>query len=173
MWTAQAFKFDKSRRFVTSGGLGAMGFGLGAAIGASIGAQRSVALITGDGSFHMNMNEVVTAVQLKLPIAIFVFNNNTLGMVRQWQTLFYGKRYSSTTLDRPTDYGLLAKAFGARYMEINEAADAESVVKKALTSKTPVIVNCRIGTDENVLPMIPAGKSAENIIINLKEEQPS
>lgn len=172
MWAAQSCTFEKPRTFVTSGGLGTMGFGMGAAIGAAvgIGGGKPVALITGDGSFHMNMNEVVTAVTQCLPIAIFVFNNNTLGMVRQWQKLFYGKRYSCTTLNRPTNYEYLAKALGAEYLHLDDNADLDKTVNKALTMGCPVIVNCIIQTDENVFPMIPAGKSASEIIMEISEE---
>lgn len=170
MWAAQTCVFEKPRTFITSGGLGTMGFGMGASLGAALGSNKPVILITGDGSFHMNFNEVVTASVNNLPIAIFVFNNKVLGMVRQWQKLFYGKRYSCTTLNRPTDYGMLAKAFGVEYAEINDNSEIENVVKKAVTLNKPIIVNCQIGMDDNVLPMIPSGKSASDIIIDLGDE---
>ncbi len=169
MWTAQSCSFEKPRTFVTSGGLGTMGFGMGAALGAAVASKERVVLITGDGSFHMNFNEVVTAVTQNLPIAIFVFNNNTLGMVRQWQKLFYKHRFSNTTLDRPTNYEYLAKAFGADYIEINDNNEIEQKVNIAVSCTKPVIVNCKIGIDENVLPMIPSGKSANDIIMEMGE----
>ena len=145
-----------------------MGFGMGAAIGSAIASSKRVVLITGDGSFHMNFNEVVTAVVQKLPIAIFVMNN-TLGMVRQWQKLFYKHRFSNTTLNRPTNYEYLAKAFGADYLEINDNSQIDEAVKKAVNCKMPVIVNCKIGIDENVLPMIPSGKSVSDMILEIGE----
>lgn len=169
MWTAQSYKFSLPRTLITSGGLGTMGFGLGAAIGASMGTKRRVCLITGDGSFHMNFNEIVTAVKQKLPITIFLFNNNSLGMVKQWQTLFYGKRYSSTTLNMPTDYMMLAKALGATGFILEKNEDIDSVIKKALAIDTPCLVDCRIGANEYVLPMIPAGKGSQDIITELEE----
>ncbi len=167
MWTAQTYEFNAPRTFISSGGLGTMGFGLGASIGASMGAKKSVCLITGDGSFHMNMNEIPTAVKNRLPIKIFVFNNNTLGMVRQWQTLFYDKHYSSTTLNNPTDYVKLAEAFGATGLVLDKNEDVQQIVKKAMSIDTPVIIDCRINTDEFVLPMIPAGKTNNDIITKL------
>ena len=147
-----------------------MGYGLGAAIGAATATKKPVVLITGDGSFHMNMNEFPSAVKNKLDIKVFVFNNNVLGMVRQWQTLFYQKHYSSTTLDSPTDYLLLAKAFGATGLTLEKNADIEETAQRAFDTKGTVIVDCRIGADEFVLPMIPPGKSAEDIITEIKEE---
>ncbi|HEY8423348.1 MAG TPA: biosynthetic-type acetolactate synthase large subunit [Clostridia bacterium] len=167
MWTAQTCSFEKPRTFVTSGGLGAMGFGMGAAIGSAIASKKRVVLVTGDGSFHMNFNEVVTAVVQNLPIAIFVMNNNTLGMVRQWQKLFYKHRFSNTTLNRPTNYEYLAKAFGADYLEINDNSHIDEIVKKAVSCEKPVIVNCLIGMDDNVLPMIPSGKSVSDMIMEI------
>jgi len=171
MWTAQTCAFEKPRTFITSGGLGAMGFGMGAAIGSAVASSKRVALITGDGSFHMNFNEVVTAVIQNLPIAIFVMNNNTLGMVRQWQKLFYKHRFSNTTLNKPTNYEYLAKAFGADYLEINDNSEIDDVVKKAVNCSRPVIVNCKIGIDDNVLPMIPSGKSVSDMILEIGENK--
>lgn len=169
MWTAQSCSFELPRTFISSGGLGTMGFGMGAALGAAVASKKRVFLITGDGSFHMNFNEVVTAVMQKLPIAVFLFNNNTLGMVRQWQKMFYKKRFSCTTLDRPTNFSLLAQAFGADYLEINSNGQIEDTVKQANKCKSPVIINCKIGIDENVLPMIPSGKDADDIILDWGE----
>ena len=114
MWAAQYCKFRYPRTIVTSGGLGTMGFGLGASIGAYIGGHRKTLLITGDGSFGMNLNELATAVTYKIPVIIVLFNNGVLGMVRQWQSLFFNKHYSATTLDRKTDFVKLAEAFGAK-----------------------------------------------------------
>ena len=167
MWAAQYCKFEKPRTFVTSGGLGTMGFGMGAAIGACVGTGRKTVLVTGDGSFHMNLNELCTAVSQNLPLVILLMDNNTLGMVRQWQTLFYGKRYSQTTLDRKTDYVKLAEAFGAKGYVIAGDADVEPILKKAFAEKMPVLVDCKIGIDDKVLPMIPPGKTFDDIITKL------
>jgi acetolactate synthase-1/2/3 large subunit len=166
MWTTQYYQFKKPRTFVTSGGLGAMGFGMGAAIGSCIGSgfQRTL-LFTGDGSFHMNLNELATAVTHKLPLIIIVLNNQTLGMVRQWQTLFFDGRYSNTTPDRKTDYVKLAEAFGAVGMRAGTIADYEKCLEKAYQYSTPVLIECPIDTDERVLPMIPAGGSINDIIL--------
>lgn len=167
MWTAQTYRFNHPRTFLTSGGLGTMGFGVGASIGASMATNKRVVLVTGDGSFHMNMNEVITAVKLGLPITVLIFNNNVLGMVRQWQTLFYEKRYSSTTLNLPTDYVKLADAYGAKGFVLERNEDIESVLKKAFAIPGPTIIDCRLYSDEYVLPMIPPGKSIDDIITDL------
>ena len=168
MWTAQSFSFKKPRTFLTSGGLGTMGYGLGAAIGASFALQNNpIVLITGDGSFHMNLNELVTAVKYNLPVKIFLFNNHALGMVRQWQTLFYEGRYSSTTLNLPTDYKKLSEAFGAKSLSLEKDAYIEKTVKAALSTPGPVLVDCRISQDAFVLPMVPAGKTVDMIITDL------
>lgn len=167
MWAAQYCKFEKPRTFITSGGLGTMGFGMGAAIGACVGTGRKTVLVTGDGSFHMNLNELCTAVSQNLPLVILLMDNNTLGMVRQWQTLFYGKRYSQTTLNRRTDYVKLAEAFGAKGYVIAGEEDVEPILKKAFAEKVPVLVDCKIGIDDKVLPMIPPGKTFDDIITKL------
>ena len=167
MWTAQYYAFEKPRTFISSGGLGTMGYGMGAAIGACVGTGRKTVLTTGDGSFHMNLNELCTAVTYKLPLVILLFDNNTLGMVRQWQTLFYGKRYSQTTLDRKTDYVKLAEAFGAKGLVIEKPEDAEEVLAKAFREEGPVLVDCKIGINDKVLPMIAPGKSFDSIITKI------
>lgn len=165
MWAAQYYPFRTPRTLITSGGLGAMGFGMGAAIGACIGAKKPCVLFTGDGSFHMNLNEMATAVTQKLPLRIFLMNNGVLGMVRQWQTLFFGQRYAETTLERKTDYALLAKAFGAKGLVLDNPADMERVVAEAFATDGPVLVDCRIDKDEKVLPMIPPGGTIKDIIL--------
>lgn len=170
MWTAQSYPVSHPRTLLTSGGLGTMGYGLGAAIGAATATDKPVALITGDGSFHMNLNELSTCVKNKLNVKVFVFNNNVLGMVRQWQTLFYQKHYSATTLNSPTDYVLLAKAFGATGLSLRKNEDINAVVQKAFDTEGTVVVDCRIGQDEFVLPMIPPGKSAADIITAIEEK---
>jgi acetolactate synthase-1/2/3 large subunit len=166
MWTTQYYQFKKPRTFVTSGGLGAMGFGMGAAIGACIGSGfKRTLLFTGDGSFHMNMNELATAVTNKLPLIIVVLNNSVLGMVRQWQTLFFDGRYSNTTPERRTDYVKLAEAFGAAGFRAGTIAEYEECLEKAYRYSTPVLIECPIDADERVLPMIPAGGSISDIIL--------
>ncbi len=171
MWTAQSYPFYKPRTFLTSGGLGTMGYGLGAAIGAATATGKTVVLITGDGSFHMNLNEIPTCVKNNLNVKIFVFDNKVLGMVRQWQTLFYGKRYSSTDFAAPTDYVKLAEAFDAKGMVLEKNSDIGKTVKAAFETSGTVIVDCRIYSDEFVLPMIPPGKSAEDIITAITEDK--
>ena len=168
MWAAQYCRIERPRRFISSGGLGTMGFGLGAAIGACVGTGRQTVLVTGDGCFHMNLNELCTAVSQKLPLVILLMDNNALGMVRQWQTLFYGKRYSQTTLDRRTDYVRLAEAFGAKGMTIAGEADILPVLKAAFAEPGPVLVDCKIGIDDKVLPMIAPGKSFDEIMTKLQ-----
>lgn len=166
MWTAQYFKFKDPRTFITSGGLGTMGYGLGAAIGAQIGVpNKRVFNIAGDGSFGMNCNELVTAVKNKLPLIQVVMNNNCLGMVRQWQNLFYEERYSQTTLDRPTDYVKLAEAFGAKAFRITREEEIDDVLRKALASKEgPVLIDYVINSDKKVFPMVAPGAPINQII---------
>lgn len=165
MWTAQKYCFEKSRRFVTSGGLGTMGFGLGAAIGSCIGTGEKTVLVTGDGSFGMNLNELATAVKNKLPIVIILMNNGVLGMVRQWQTLFFDKHYSETTLERQTDFVKLAEAFGATGLRITKEDEIEAVIKKAFEAEGTVLVDCHINMDDNVFPMIPPNKAVSDLIL--------
>lgn len=166
MWTTQYYQFKKPRTFVTSGGLGAMGFGLGAAIGSCVGAGfKRTLLFTSDGSFHMNLNEMATAVTNKLPILIIVLNNHVLGMVRQWQTLFFDGRYSNTSLDRKTDFVKLAEAFGAVGMRAETIDEYEKCLSRAFEYETPVLIDCTIDSDERVLPMIPPGGSINDIIL--------
>ena len=167
MWAAQYYAFEKPRTFISSGGLGTMGYGMGAAIGACAGSGRKTLLVTGDGSFHMNLNELCTAVTYKLPLVILLMDNNTLGMVRQWQTLFYGGRYSQTTLDRKTDYVKLAEAFGAKGFVLSDPAEADTVLATAFAEEGPVLVDCKIGIDDKVLPMIAPGKSFDSIITKI------
>lgn len=165
MWAAQYCNFKKPRKFVSSGGLGTMGFGLGAAIGASIGSKEPTVLITGDGSFGMNLNELATAVSTNANVKIVIFNNGVLGMVRQWQTLFYDKHYSNTTLERKTDFVKLAEAFGAEGYRVTTKAEMEEVFTKAFKKTGPVVIDCAIDKDEFVLPMLPPGGSIDDIIV--------
>jgi len=164
MWVAQNYKFEKPGKLISSGGLGAMGYGLGAAIGASIarGRKRTI-LFTGDGSFGMNLNEMATAVTQQLPITIILLNNGALGLVRQLQTFFQEKRYSNTTLDRKTDFPALAKAFGAEGFKADNLQELNDALNK-LPDKRPSLIDCRISKDEKVLPMIPAGGTVKDMI---------
>ena len=164
MWAAQYSKFDTTRRFVSSGGLGTMGFGLGAAIGAQIATNDPTVLITGDGSFGMNLNELATAVTYNVPLVIVLCNNGVLGMVRQWQNLFFGKRFSNTVLERKTDFVKLAEAFGATGFKATNVEEFENAFKKSLTINGPVVIDTLIDKDEFVLPMLPPGGSIDDII---------
>lgn len=167
MWSAQYLKHNKAKKFITSGGLGTMGFGYGAAIGAKMGCPGDrVIHITGDGSFHMNLNEACTAVSQNLPIITVIMNNQVLGMVYQWQTIFYDGRYSNTTPERKTDYVKLAEGFGAKGYRATTPEEFEAAMDKALKADGPVWIECVISREERVLPMIPAGKSAEDMIID-------
>lgn len=164
MWTMQYFPFKSPRTLLTSGGLGTMGFGLGAAIGGCIANDRKrTVLFTGDGSFGMSLQELVTAVSQNLPLLIVIFNNGVLGMVRQWQTMFYEKHYSSTTLNRKTDFPALAKAFGAEGKKITSVSELEYALKD-LASDVPTVLDCQLNMDEFVLPMIPPGGSVQDLI---------
>lgn len=166
MWAAQYLKHEKTEDFITSGGLGTMGFGYGAAIGAQIGCpEKRVIHFTGDGSFHMNLNEACTAVSQDLPIITVIMNNRVLGMVYQWQTSFYGKRYAATTPERKTNFPKLAEAFGAKGFSASNPAEFEEMFKKALQEKGPVWIDCAISREERVLPMIPGGGTIEDMII--------
>ena len=164
MWTAQYYPIEKPRTFCTSGGLGTMGYGLGAAIGAAKATGKHVILVTGDGCFNMNLNELSTAVTHELPITILLMNNHALGMVRQWQKLFYGNRFSQTDVRKRTDYVRFAESFGAMGLAIEKDEDIVPVLTKALATQTPVLVDCRISNDENVLPMIKPGQTYDTII---------
>lgn len=166
MWTMQYYRFEKPRRLLTSGGLGTMGYGLGAAIGGCVAnGRKHTVLFTGDGSFGMNLNEMATAVSQELPITIIVMNNDVLGMVRQWQTIFYDCHYSQTTLDRKTDFPALAKAFGAEGFSAYTMEDLKAALDAADKSEGPVLIDCHIGMDEKVLPMIPPGRSVKDMIV--------
>ena len=171
MWAAQYARFDTTRRFVSSGGLGTMGFGLGAALGARVATNDPTVLITGDGSFGMNLNELATAVTYNIPVVIVLANNGVLGMVRQWQNLFFGKRFSNTVLERKTDFVKLAEAFGAVGMRATTIGEFEEAFKKALSINGPVVIDTLIDKDEFVLPMLPPGGSIDDIIVEKGGEQ--
>ncbi len=168
MWAAQFTGRSKPRTFLTSGGLGTMGFGYGAAIGAQVGEpDKRVVHVTGDGSFHMNLQEMCTAVSNNLPVITVVVNNSVLGMVYQWQTSFYGKRYSNTDPHRKTDFVKLAEAFGAKGLRCDTLAGFETCMKEALaTTDGPVLIDAHIDKTERVLPFIPGGETVRNVIID-------
>ena len=168
MWVAQYSKIEKDKTLLTSGGMGTMGYGMGAAIGAQVAyPDKRVFLITGDGSFHMNLNELVTMKSYNLPVVVVVMNNSVLGMVRQWQKLFYGGRFSQTDPHRATDFVKLANAFGVDGMRITKKEEIKPVLEKAFALKKPVVVDCAISPDVNVLPMIPPGKTINEIITEM------
>lgn len=165
MWAAQYCGRNHPRQFLTSGGLGTMGFGYGAAIGAKVAKpDQPVIHITGDGSFHMNLNELCTTVTYQIPVITVIMNNQVLGMVRQWQRMFYEDRFSSTTLERKTDYVKLAEAFGAEGFRCTTPQELREALKKALTHKGPTVIDCVVDRDERVLPMIAAGQDIRNVI---------
>ena len=169
MWAAQNVNFKKPRRFISSGGLGTMGFGLGAAIGAAVGTGERSVLVTGDGSFGMCLNELTTAVTYNVPVVILLMNNGVLGMVRQWQTLFFNKHYSNTILNRKTDFVALARAFGADGEAVDTVAALDKAFEHAFSCDGPYVIDCRIDKDEFVLPMLPPGGSMDDIIMKVGE----
>ena len=170
MWAAQSLHFQTPRRFVSSGGLGTMGFGFGAAIGAAFGTKERSVLVTGDGSFGMNLNELATAVRYSVPVVILIMNNGVLGMVRQWQTLFYDKHYSHTVLERKTDFTAFAKSFGADGEAVTTPEELDAALGRAFLCDGPYIVDCKIDKDEFVLPMLPPGGSMDDMITKLEVE---
>ena len=168
MWTAQHFPFLRPRQLITSGGLGTMGFGLGAAMGAAASDPegRPVALVTGDGSFRMNLTELSTIGYYGIPVIIMIFNNGTLGMVRQWQTLFFGHRYSQTTLDRGPDFMKLADAYGLNGTRVNTVEAFTAAFRKAVEEKKPCIIECMLDIDEMVAPMVAPGSPIDSFCLN-------
>ncbi len=164
MWTAQFYNFRKKHTWLSSGGLGTMGFGLGAAIGASFATGKPSVLITGDGSFGMSLNELATAVTYNVPVTVVIFNNRTLGMVRQWQTLFYDKRYSGTTLERGTDFVKLAEAFGAKGYRADDIDGFRKVFDEAYAYNGPAVIDMKIDPDSMVLPMLRPGGTFDNLV---------
>ena len=174
MWAAQYYTYKQPHQFLTSGGLGTMGYGLGACIGAKVGCpDRTVINIAGDGCFRMNMNEMATAARYNIPIIEVIINNHVLGMVRQWQTLFYGKRYSHTVLNDKTDYVKLAEAMGAAGIRVTKKEEFAPALKKALSMGGPVLIDCVIDPDDKVFPMVPAGAAIEEVFDqdDLKEKE--
>ncbi len=164
MWAAQYYKYREPRTFLTSGGLGTMGYGLGAAIGAKMGRpDKTVVNIAGDGCFRMNMNEIATAVRCGRPLVQIVLNNHVLGMVRQWQTLFYGHRYSHTVLNDAVDFVKISEGMGAKAIRVTKMEEVEPALKEALSSDGPVVLDCWIDQDLSVFPMVAAGDSIDNV----------
>ena len=170
MWSAQNLNFKITRRFASSGGLGTMGYGFGAAIGAAYGTGERSVLVTGDGSFGMNLNELATAVRYNIPIVVIIMNNGVLGMVRQWQTLFYEKHYSNSVLERKTDFAAFAKAFGADGEAVTTPEELDEALGRAFKTDGPYIIDCKIDKDEFVLPMLPPNGSMDDIITKLEVE---
>jgi len=167
MWTAQFFDFTRPRTFLTSGGLGTMGFGLPAALGAQVAfPERRVIDISGDGSFQMNSQELATLVQFNLPVKIVILNNNYLGMVRQWQQLFFQKRYSQTILEVPIDFVKLAEAYGATGFSVSHPGEVEETIRRAFDVPGPVIMEFKVEREENVIPMVPAGKALNEMVLS-------
>lgn len=168
MWTAQHFPFVHARQLISSGGLGTMGFGLGAAMGAakSDPQGRPVALVTGDGSFRMNLTELSTIAYYDIPVIVVIFNNGTLGMVRQWQTLFFGHRYSQTTLDRGPDFMKLADAYGLAGTRVDNLADFSAAFARAYADGKPCIIECLLDIDEMVAPMVAPGSPIDSFCLN-------
>lgn len=160
MWTAQYYRFRKPRHFITSGGLGTMGYGLGAAIGAKVGCPDDIVVnIGGDGCFRMNMNELATASRYNIPVIDIVINNDVLGMVRQWQTLFYGKRYSQTVLTDKVDYCKVAEGLGCKAIRVTKKEEVAPAIEEAIAYNGPVLIECVIDKDDSVYPMVAPGKS--------------
>lgn len=169
MWTAQRYPLRKPRTFLTSGGLGTMGFGMGAAIGAAEATGRRSILFTGDGSFGMNLNELATSVTQNTPLTVVIMNNGVLGMVRQWQTLFFDRHYSNTTLDgRRTDFVKLAEAFGAKGVRVFTKDELRKAVQESFAYDGTFVIDCVVDCDEFVLPMLPPGGSIDDIITEIK-----
>lgn len=162
MWAAQYYKFNKPRTFITSGGLGTMGYGLGASLGAKVGCpHKTVINVAGDGCLRMNMNEIATAVRYNIPVIEVVINNHVLGMVRQWQTLFYEKRYAHTILNDAVDFVKLAEAMGAHGIRVTKKEEVAGALKEAIALGKPVLIDCQIDCDDKVFPMVPAGAAIE------------
>ena len=169
MWAAQYLSFSRPRTFVTSGGLGTMGFGMGASVGSALSTGEQTILITGDGSFAMDMAELVTAADHELPITVVLLNNGVLGMVRQMQSLFMDKRYSQTTLDRKVDYVRVAQAMGAEGRRVETPEEFEAALAEALATKGPALIECPIDADELVLPALQIGASMDELIVDQED----
>ena len=158
MWAAQFYKYSRPRQLITSGGAGTMGYGLGAAIGTKIShPDKIVVNVAGDGCFRMNLNEIATASRYNVKVIELVLNNSVLGMVRQWQNLFYGKRFSNTTIDDKVDFVKVAEGLGAKGILLDKYEDVDKVLKEAIEADGPVVIDCRIDEDDMVFPMVAPG----------------
>jgi acetolactate synthase-1/2/3 large subunit len=165
MWAAQFYKYRRPRTFISSGGLGTMGFGLGASLGAKLGCPDKIVInIAGDGCFRMNMNEIATAVRSNIPIIQVVVNNHVLGMVRQWQSIFYEKRYSATTLDNHVDFVKLAQAMGAKGVRVTTRDEFQAALKEALKMNAPILIDCQVDEDDKVFPMVAPGAGVDEVV---------
>jgi acetolactate synthase-1/2/3 large subunit len=165
MWAAQFFKYKKPRTFITSGGLGTMGYGFPAAIGAKVGRpEKTVIDIAGDGSFQMNSQELATVVQNDIPVIAVILNNGYLGMVRQWQELFYDKRYSHTCIKGSVDFVKLAEAYGALGLRAERPSEVRPAIEEAVKSERPVVIDVIVEREANVYPMVPAGAAINEIL---------
>ena len=163
MWAAQYYKYKNPRTLLTSGGLGTMGYGLGAAIGAKMGCKDKIVInVAGDGCFRMNMNEIATATRYNIPIIEVIINNHVLGMVRQWQTLFYGKRYSQTILNDAVDFVKISEGMGAKAYRVTKKEEFLPVLQEAISLNIPCVIDCQINCDDKVFPMVPAGAPIED-----------
>lgn len=169
MWAAQYLSFTKPRTFVSSGGLGTMGFGLGAALGAALATGQRTLLVTGDGCFAMNMAELITAADHGIPVTVVLLNNGVLGMVRQWQSLFYGQRHSNTTLNRKADYVALAQALGAQAWRVARVDELNETLDRALAHDGPTLIECPVDKDEFVTPMLPTGATMSEMVVNMDD----
>ena len=169
MWAAQHLSFSQPRTFISSGGLGTMGFGLGAAIGASLATGKHTVLVSGDGCFAMNMAELITAADHDVPVTVVLLNNGVLGMVRQWQSLFYGQRHSNTTLARKANYVAIARAMGAEAQRVESLEELDQALDKALAFNGPTLIECPINKDEFVTPMLPVGGTMEGLVVNMDD----
>jgi acetolactate synthase-1/2/3 large subunit len=165
MWAAQYYGFDKPRRWINSGGLGTMGFGLPAAVGAKVACpDDTVVCLAGDGSLIMNCQELATCVSQEIPVKVFLMNNGYMGMVRQWQELFWDRRYSSVEMGPSPDWVKLAEAFGATGLRCEDSGELEQTMATALETDGPVLLDVRVSPEENCFPMIPAGAAARDMV---------
>jgi acetolactate synthase-1/2/3 large subunit len=165
MWSTLYFHYRFPRQWISSGGLGTMGFGLPAAIGAKLGRpDKTVIDVSGDGGFQMTMQELATAVNYNVPVVVAILNNGYLGMVRQWQDLFWNKRYSFTCIEVQPDFAMLAEAFGAKGMRVSSSGDVGDALREAIDSGRPTVIDFKVAAEENVFPMVPAGQSITEMI---------
>ena len=164
MWAAQFYKYKKSRQLITSGGLGTMGYGVGACIGAKMGNKDKICVnIAGDGCFRMNMNELATASRYNVPVIEVILNNHVLGMVRQWQTLFYGKRYSATVLNDKVDFCKVAEGLGCKAIKVTKKEEVAPAIQEAMDYNGPVVIECMIQEDDKVFPMVAPGAAIDEV----------